>query len=281
MSEVALVNTNGSVQRAASPNAGVTRAEHERRLYFVADKLLDGLPRRLLVEMATSCFRVSARTARKYVAVAEQRLRRHEAITPLFYYNLSRLQRDKLLQMLMSHGDDEKLDTKSLIELVTAAYKLLDSRDAVARSLFQAQGGEKKIAQAAGRVESEVETAEVDDVQELMREPDMLQIELQPDERGERSAPRASIGTAPVPRLSAPGDSPDRTGQTPDEDTDDEDEDGDADMDISQLPPEVMARMFKYFQEGLTEEEAAEKAFREDFPLGGARKAFQDSGLGL
>jgi uncharacterized protein YoaH (UPF0181 family) len=117
----------------------VTHEERERRLLFIAEKMADGMSRRLLVDMAMTCFRVGRRAAQKYVAAAERRLHNRAArLSPLFAYELSRTQRDKLLECVFQHTNTgEELEPKVLVELVNAANRVLDSRDRATAMLFQ------------------------------------------------------------------------------------------------------------------------------------------------
>jgi hypothetical protein len=70
-SQAANLSPNPLPATGRKPAGGVWREEHERRLYIVAQKLLDGLSRWELVAMAMLCFHVGRRVAQKHVAAAE------------------------------------------------------------------------------------------------------------------------------------------------------------------------------------------------------------------
>jgi hypothetical protein len=172
-----VVERNGNVATAEG-RPGVTREEHERRLFFVAEKLLEGLSRRQLVEMAMTCFRVGRRAAQKYVAVAERRLRdRGMSFDPVYYFALSRMQRDKLLEGLLRRTSRaDELEAGTLANLVTVANKLLDSRDRVAALCFRA-----KEAEVAGDAPEAVQIQTVHAEAKTLRSlPPALALEHQP-----------------------------------------------------------------------------------------------------
>jgi hypothetical protein len=126
---------------APAPSPGITRDEKERRLWFVADRMLQGVHRTLLVGMCMSCFGVGRRAAQKYVQKAERRLRDGGATeSPFFYLQLSKLQRDHLLAPLFRIASrPDELSPKLLADLALAANRVLDSRDRAAYALFRFQ----------------------------------------------------------------------------------------------------------------------------------------------
>jgi hypothetical protein len=221
--------TNPGTALADQPAQAVTMVERERRLFFVAQKLLDGLSRRELIDLAMHCFKVGRRAAQKYVAVAERRLRTQEALgSPEFYFAVSKLQRDKLLERVFRQTNrQEEIEPQVLASLLTATNRLLDSRDRAALRYFSAAYARNGARPASA------------------------------EKHGAEPHAAETLTRSESPRLesASPDAVPSRTNAT-------EEQDGE-EMDFSTVPPEIIGRLIILRQQGYSEQEAVEKVYAE------------------
>jgi hypothetical protein len=146
--------TAGATGRTAVERA--TSAEREQRLVHVADCLLEGKPRREILEHLMAQYQLSRRMAQKDVLEAQKRLATESADEEqLFYLRLGQQQRDELLAAVLNFvrgaGNADPQVVVNVTKLVATAARLLDGRSAAAVQIHKLVGGPHPAMAAAIR----------------------------------------------------------------------------------------------------------------------------------